>query len=167
MLRQGITGHNFHLLKCKVQVWCWLTTIQQYNWPFGFGLSFSHTVQHSQLLRFMSMSEKLNFPISFFFSPTSPPPLTAHWRYTVSARVTRLSTSASLRTAPAPHRPVLASQCSGLMDYPVCPPTCRPRPSHPPPSRCPGGSPIRTLRTLLVMCCISAGPQVGPHWRSK
>lgn len=107
------------------------------------------------------------FPFHLSFLPRRVWPLTAHWLYMALARKTRRSTSALLRTAPAPHRPVPASRCSGLMACPVCPPKCRPRPCHPPPSGCPGRSLNKTLRTSSVMCSTSAGPQVRSYWRSK
>lgn len=124
---------------------------------------------YRKCLCFMSVTKPFflsNF-LSFLFYLSSSLLCTAHWQYTVLARKTRLSTSVSLKTAPAPHRQVPASQCSGLMDCLVCPPTCRLKPSHPPPSRCPGRSQIRTLRTSLAMCSTSAGLQVRLHGRAK
>lgn len=121
----------------------------------------------SEKLNYLCISSPLHplFPVLLHPLPCSTSSsLTAHWRYIASARTTRLSTSVSQRTAPAPHRPVHASRCSGLTACPVCLSTCRLRRSHPPPSRCPGGSPSRTLRTSSVMCSTSAGPQVRTHW---
>lgn len=114
------------------------------------------TVLKCSHAHFTCVVSKLISPFYLFLSRPA-----AHWRYTASARMTRPSTSASLRTVPDPRRPVLASPCSGPTACPACPPMSRRKPCHPPLSGCPGRSPIRTLRTSSATCSTSAGRQVS------